>query len=86
MSIPIYFQTQFTDAEGASVHSDGCCPIEYVSLEGGKPVSFREFTHKLLDEWLDNFEESGQETTANILDGAHIIFAPCSLHKHDDED
>lgn len=85
MKIPIYFQTQFVDKDKTPIHSDGCCPIDHVLRDGKKPVSFRDFAHDLLDEWLDNLEENPQKVSDEILDGAHIIFSPCNIHEHDNE-
>lgn len=77
MKRPIWWQTV-----GSNFHSDGCTPKNFKFEDGS---SFRDFAHALLDEWLDEFDEEKDwvESIDSIWDGPHIIFAPCSIHKHD---
>lgn len=64
---PVYFQIQYP-----GVHSDGCAPLT---------ADFREFAHQLLDEFFDNYEQGqGRKPDEGVLDGAHVVFAPCSEH------
>lgn len=72
---PVYFQIQYGgESVNTHVHSDGCCPIEQ---------DFREFAHKLLDEFLDAYQKGEvTENSQDILDGSHVIFAPCTVHGH----
>ncbi len=70
MDTPIYFQTQFTNAEGQNVHSDGCSPLD---------DDARKFFHDLLDEWLNSNTAEGCKVT---LEGPHFIICPCTLDEH----
>lgn len=60
----MYFQIQYRNARGESVHSDGC---------GDR----REFFHALLDEFLN---APLQKPRSKTLEGPHLIFAPCTFH------
>ena len=74
---PVYFQIQYTNKDGDSVHSDGCCPVGHKYEEGD---SFRDLAHQLLDEFLSAHEHDGVKPSENILGGDHLVFSACSEH------